>query len=33
MLRLKPDDPDDAIHHFPDTTQGVDALREIDWDN
>jgi hypothetical protein len=27
-----PDNPDDVIHHLFDATEGIDALREIDWD-
>ena len=28
-----PDDPDDIIDHLFDATEGIDALREIDWDD
>ena len=28
-----PDDPDDIIDQLVDATEGIDALREIDWDD
>lgn len=28
-----PDDPDGVIHYFFDATEGIDALREIDWED
>ncbi len=29
----RPGEPDDAVHDSSDTAEGVDALREIDWDD
>jgi hypothetical protein len=28
-----PDDPDDIIDHLFDAIEGIDVLREIDWDD
>ena len=30
---FNPDDPDEIIDHLFDATEGIDALREINWDD